>query len=458
VTLVGLALWSTRHVASTMQGLEGDGHRFGLIYTLAFLLLVWQLALCFREPVHRTTDEQQRALDCLRVAVLVPAYNEDAGALHAGLLSLLEQNRRPDHIVVVDDGSTKVDYSGLEAWFTDAAREAGIAARWVTKANGGKRSAQAAGVLATPDADIYLTVDSDALLDADALGEGLKPFADDRVQSVAGIVVALNNRYPWRAARPGSSRLGRLVRNACADLLCRTTDLWFVVGQLVDRSAMSTMGGVLVNSGPLALYRAAVIRDNLDGYLNESFFGRGVEFSDDSMLALYARHRGRTVQQPSAFAFTLMPETFDQHKRQYMRWMRGAFIRSWWRFRYLPMDTYAYWGHLLAWIQMTLSSVIFVALFVVWPIREAKYVSAWPILLAVPILIGYGQSLRYLNVRRSDQSVGSQVATFLLTPVATVYAFTGLRLMRWWAMLTPLKTGWGTRENVEVRLVQATDS
>jgi len=158
------------------------------------------------------------------------------------------------------------------------------------------------------------------------------------------------------------------------------------------------------------------------------------------------------VQQPSAFAFTLMPETFSQHKRQYMRWMRGAFIRSLWRFRYLPLNTYAYWGHLIAWVQMALSSVIFVALFILWPIQDQRYLAAWPYLLAVPVLIGYGQALRYMSVQRNDQSIWSQIATFLLSPVGTVYTFTALRLMRWWAMLTPLKTGWGTRATVEVRL------
>jgi hyaluronan synthase len=375
--------------------------------------------------------------------------------LTAGLRTLLHQTRRPNSIIVVDDGSTKVDYTHVEAWFVEAAEEVGIRVQWIRQANGGKRSAQATGVLATPEADIYLTVDSDALLDREALAEGMRPFADERIQSVAGIVVALNNRYSWKTDRPGSSAAGRLVKNVGADLLCRMTDLWFVVGQLVDRSAMSSMGGVLVNSGPLALYRAPVVRDNLDGYLNETFFGRRVEFSDDSMLALYARHRGRTVQQPSAFAFTLMPETFSQHKRQYMRWMRGAFIRSWWRFRYLPLHSYAYWGHLIAWVQMALSTVIFVALFIVWPVQDQRYLAAWPYLLAVPVLIGYGQALRYLSVQRNDQSIVSQLATFLLSPVATVYAFTALRLMRWWAMLTPLKTGWGTRENVEVRLANA---
>ncbi|WP_275561157.1 hypothetical protein [Streptomyces sp. 5-6(2022)] len=76
---------------------------------------------------------------------------------------------------------------------------------------------------------------------------------------------------------------------------------------MVDRSALSAMGSVLVNSGPLAAYRADVVRDNLDSYLNETFMGRPAMFSDDSLLTLYALLRGQTVQQPSAVAFTAMP-------------------------------------------------------------------------------------------------------------------------------------------------------
>ena len=46
-----------------------------------------------------------------------------------------------------------------------------------------------------------------------------------------------------------------------------------------DRSAMSSVGGVLVNSGALAFYRADLLRRHLDGYLNERFFGRRIEAS-----------------------------------------------------------------------------------------------------------------------------------------------------------------------------------
>jgi hyaluronan synthase len=48
-------------------------------------------------------------------------------------------------------------------------------------------------------------------------------------------------------------------------------------------------------SGPTAAYRAEVVRKHLGGYLRETFWGRGVELSDDSLLTLYAALEGRTA-------------------------------------------------------------------------------------------------------------------------------------------------------------------
>lgn len=418
-------VWALRHVVSTVQMLSGHTHRFGLIYTLAFVALVWQMVLCNLERTYKIAKPQQRQLDALNVTVNVPVYNEDEELLVRCLHSLLAQTRKPDHVHVVDDGS-KVDYERVRVRFLASAAVEGVRATWVRTPNRGKRHAQGETVRATPDADIYLTVDSDAILDPHAVAEGLKPFVDPRVQSVAGVVLAANNR-----------------RN----LLTRVTDLWFVVGQLVDRSALSTMGAVIVNSGPLALYRAEVIRDNLHSYLNETIVGRRVEFSDDSMLTIFALLKGKAVQQPSAFAFSAMPETLNHHVRQYLRWMRGATIRTVWRFKYLPMRSYAYWAHLVGWMQMLLATVIFVTLFVVQPVIDREIV---PSLLLIPVLIGYGQGLRYLTFRRSDESLSSQLLTFALSPIASLWAFFVLRPIRWYAMVTCMRTGWGTRSDVEV--------
>jgi len=429
LTLGAVSVWAFRHVASSISTWQGHGGRFATIYTLAFVILVWQVCLYSLERPKKVTPRQARQLDKLFCTVPVPLFNEAPEYIRACLESILAQSRRPQWVFVVDDGST-VDYTVIEAWFLTTARQAGVKATWLRTENGGKRQAQGHVVRATADVtDVYITVDSDANLATNAVEELLKPLADARAQSVAGIVLAENNRK---------------------NLLTRFTDLWFVTGQLVDRSAASTMGAVLVNSGVLAAYRAALVVDNLDGYLNESFFGRRIEFSDDSMLTIYALERGRCVQQPSAFAFTAMPETLSHHVRQMLRWDRGAFIRSWWRFKYLKLDGYAYWGHFFGWVQMALSSTIFLVLFVVWPVESLTFN---PLLLLIPVLVGYGQSLRYLSFRRTDEPAWSQLLTFALAPVATLWSFFVLRALRWYAIATCLKTGWGTRgDGVEVGL------
>jgi hyaluronan synthase len=385
------------------------------------------------ERTRRPSPRARRQLDAMHVAVLLPVYNEDPGYLRLGLESFLAQTRRPDSVHVVDDGSTSSDYAQIRGWWERAAAAAGITTTWERTPNGGKRRAQASGVAASPGADVYITVDSDSCLAPNAIEEILLPFTRARVQSVAGIVLATNHR---------------------ANLLTRVTDLWFTTGQLTDRSALSTMGAVLVNSGPLAAYRAAVVRDNLDSYLGETFLGRPVKFSDDSLLTLYALLRGRTVQQPSAMVFTALPEKWHHFSRMYMRWMRGSTIRSVWRMRYLPVTGYAYWAHLLRWFQVSLSTAVLGWLLIVEPLRYGHTPPAT--FLLVPFLIGSAQGLRYLGVIRSDERMRHRAVTWLMMPLAVIGSWTVLRAMRWYGVATCARTGWGTRQNgAEVALVGA---
>lgn len=422
IVLVGLAVWAVRHIERLVEARTGSSPIFTLVYATSFFMLAWQSVLYMLEKPYTTIMAQDALLARRRIVANVPVCNEDAEALEQCLVSMLNQSRKIDVIHVVVNGPNKVDYTQVKAW----ALKKGILWDWQEIA--GKRQAQATTVRKYLKAnDIFLTVDSDAYLDKLAVEEGIKPLADRRVMSVAGIVLTMNNRKK---------------------LLTRLSDLWFLTGQLVDRSAYSTMGSVLVNSGVLAFYRAHIVIDNLDSYTNETFFGRAVEFSDDSMLTIYALQQGRCVQQPTSFAFTLMPETFNHHIRQQLRWCRGAFIRSWWRFKYLPLNTYAFWGHLIGWVQLISSTALFVYLFVVVPVIQPQII---PYLLIVPLAIGYAQGLRYLTVWRSDESFGYRFKTFLMQPIATLYSFFVLRFVRWYAIFTCLKTGWGTRADVEVK-------
>jgi hyaluronan synthase len=428
VTIAALvALWGAGHVLWGASVVEGRGSTVAEVYILVFAVLAWQVALCLFDRSRRASPADAERLARLEVVIAVPCYNEDPRLLLRALLSMVRQTRPPSHVYLVDDGSDKADYTDVRREFLAAAHEMGVRASWERTVNRGKRHAQAVAVRATPDADIYVTVDSDATLDPRALAELLEAFADPRVQSSAGIVLAANNQV---------------------NLLTRITDLTYVTTFLSSRASLSLLGSVLVNSGALAAYRAPVIRDNLDVYLAETFFGRRISFSDDSLLTMLAMLRGKTVQRPGAFAFAMMPERLSHHARQYLRWMRGSFIRAWWRFRYLPLRSYAYWWHMLWWIL----NVVMIGLFVnvyVDGVADGRFRWAF---VVIPVLGAYVMNLRYLTVRRSDEPFWSRLLTWLLAPLAVAWQVTVMRAWRWYGALTWWKTGWGTRQDIEVGL------
>ncbi|WP_413754927.1 glycosyltransferase [Streptomyces sp. MMBL 11-3] len=437
IFVLGLAAaWAANHAVAAS---DWDAHatsRLTVVWLALFFVFMAQTFMYHFERPRRLTPRLSRQLDELHVSILVPVYNEDPGYLKLGLESFLRQTRLPDSVHIVDDGSTSSDYADVRGWWEQAAPVAGVATTWQRVPNGGKRHAQAHAVQVSSDADIYITCDSDSCFAPNAVAETLAPFARPRVQSVAGIVIATNNR---------------------ANLLARVTDLWFTTTQLVDRSGQSAVGAVMVNSGPLAAYRAGVVRDNLGSYLNETFMGRPVMFSDDSLLTLYAQQRGLTVQQPSAVVFTAMPEKWSHFSRMYLRWMRGSTIRSVWRMRYLSLARPAFWLHLLRWFQMFLVQMVTVWLLLVEPIAYRNLPPAS--MLWVPFLIGWAQGLRYLGIIRSDERIRSRALTWLLMPLAIILAWTALRWLRWYGIITCARTGWGTRQNgAEVSLTGAATS
>ena len=427
--LAVLAAWGAARVIAVLR--HQPVSRFAWLFLATLAFLVMQQGLAYLERPRRVNREQGRALNELNVVVSIPVFNEDPAALRACITSLLHQVRLPQVIHVVDDGSD-VDYKTVRVDMAVEALLRDVTLRWERKPNGGKRSAQALTFGTHPIADVFVTCDSDGILDSRALKELLKPLADPEVMSVAGIVHALNNRTTF---------------------LARITDLIWVTVQMTTRSAMSTLGSVLVNSGPLAAYRAEVIRGNLGGYTRETFMGNKVGFSDDSLLTLYAKVKGKTVQQPSAMVFCLMPDKLSHHLRQYLRWMRGSTIRSVWRVKYLPKTGIAYWMNLLTWFQFVLALLLFIVIVVINPLH---YQASWqviPWMFGVSILIGYLQGLRYLMYRRSDETTLQRVTTWLLSPVATLWAIFVLRHVRLYGMATCRRTGWGTRQaGVEVSL------
>jgi hyaluronan synthase len=429
VSALLIGFWVSRHTLAAQGGTVVAG-----AWMLFLASIVWHLALAWSARPATVTARQERALSKLFIAVSVPVYNEDPRTLRLVVCSLFAQTRLPDRVQIVDDGSTQYDYADVIAEARSlAAFYPQVEFAWTRTANGGKRHAQAIAFNDGGQADIFVTLDSDSVLDADAIQEGLKPFADPAVASVATTM---------------------LLYNAGRNILTRLTDLWMTTFQTFIKAAWSRLGCVLVNSGSLAFYRADVIRGALPAYTSETFFGQAVQFSDDSLLTLYAHLSGRTVQQPTSFVFTVMPEKIGHHLRQQLRWMRGSFIRAWWRFRYLPLRGIAFWEHLLMWVTFTLGTTLLAGAFITGPLLHARPPGLVTSLM--PLLLMYAAASPVLMMNRDDQRMSRQLVTFFCTPLVCLWMIIVLRPLRLYAMATCRHTGWGTRARIEVGPVEGT--
>jgi hyaluronan synthase len=287
--------------------------------------------------------------------------------------------------------------------------------------NRGKKFAQSVVFVNHPEADIFITVDSDTTLEQRAVEEGMKPFADPGIMSVAGVEENFNKDVNW---------------------LTRSVAVRNTYYQLTVWGTQSMFGDLLVNRGTFALYRAPVLREIVPAYVCESFLGRPVRLGDDAALTLFSQARGRTVQQLSAFSLPMHPERLSHHFRQWVRWARGAAVRNCWRLRYLSPRSYGFWWTLLVWYTTFLSAAVPVILLATWPQSER----IWEFTAVAAVSWTYLVSVRTLSVRRSSDSVWSRIGSLLLFPTGIAWAAIVLRPVRLYGMATFLKQRWTTRQ------------
>lgn len=420
--LGALTVWLGYRAAQDTGAITGHDHA-ALVWTVLMLALSHQTVIAWFDRPYTVTDEQARELARLFVEVSIPVYNESVEIVDRTLYALTVQTRPPQRVVLVDDGSD-VDYSVLRVFWVARFHELGIELVWHRQANAGKRHAQAVAFRAAGDG-VMVTLDSDTALTATALEEILKPFVDARVWSVAGV---------------------ELAANQTANILTRINGLRQVSWQMVQCAALNRVGGIMVNRGTFAAYRAQLVRETVDAYLAETFCGRPVKYSDDSLLTLYALGRGRAVQQSTAFQLSEYPDRLSHALRQWVRWMRGSTIRSIWRARYLRPGSYAWWINLINWWQLVVSTGAYAYVFLVLPVEGRTALSA----VAAAVAASYLANARTLLVARTDQDALAQLDTWLLSPLAWAWSLLVLRPVRFYATLTCANNGWGTRSAVEV--------
>ena len=266
------------------------------LFLASIVLGVGRLLIVSAGAVWQQQRAKSRSLlraDATRVAILVPAHNEEK-VIAQSIQSLKALNYPRFEIIIIDDGSADRT--------ADVAEEALLdfpGGKVLRKPNGGKASALNLALTQT-DADVIVAIDADTQLDPDALTWLIRHFSDPNVGAVAGSVEVGNPDC----------------------LITRFQAIEYTVSQNLDRRAFETMRGIIVVPGAIGAWRREAVL-NVGGYDQDTL-------AEDADLTIKLQRAGWTVlTEPRAIARTEAPDTVRLFLRQRFRWMFGMLQVAW---------------------------------------------------------------------------------------------------------------------------------
>jgi cellulose synthase/poly-beta-1,6-N-acetylglucosamine synthase-like glycosyltransferase len=267
------------------------------------------------------------------IGIVVPAYNE-AGTIVESVQSMLSLNYPEVELVVVNDGSTDETLDLLVENFDLEAVDAEIPVDVPTeeihgvyrstiyeellvvdKDNGGKSDALNAGVWLT-DKPLFCAVDSDTIIDRDALLQLVRPFLQRPETAVAsGGVVRVANQC---TIENGVVQSVALPKTGLPGLQVMEYLRAFYSGRL----GLNRINGLILISGAFGLFRTDTVRE-IGGYRHDT-----VTEDFDIVVRLHRymidEDRQYTVDFiPEPVAWTEVPSSRRVLGRQRRRWYRG---------------------------------------------------------------------------------------------------------------------------------------
>ena len=267
------------------------------------------------------------------IAVLAPAFNEAATCRESvrAMLAL----RYPQHeVIVINDGSKDDTLQILieEFHLYRSGRKPGgtlpskpIRAIYesrdplrlvvIDKENGGKADSLNAGINVAR-ADLVCAVDSDSLIEEDALLYVVQPFLEDETTIAAGGIIRVVNGCTVEGGRVTTV-------HAPTRMLPLFQAVEYLRAFLGGRVAFSFLNSLLIISGAFGLFsRKATI--DAGGYRTDTV-------GEDMELVVRLHRQWRSARRPYRIVFvsepvcwTEVPETFRVLQRQRNRWQRGT--------------------------------------------------------------------------------------------------------------------------------------
>lgn len=317
----------------------------GVINTI-YLLLMALSYFAFRfQPGRLTRTESDTVLRSPLVpaiSLIAPAYNERA-TICESVRAMLNLHYPKHEVIVVNDGSTDDTLQILIEEFhlyrssrtpsgtipTAPIRtiyEARTPIRLVVvdKENGGGKADALNAALNVARTPLVAALDSDSLIEGDALLSVVKPFLDDPHTLAAGGII--------RVANGCAIEYGRVTGVAApASSLPRFQVVEYLRAFLHGRTAFSFFNSMLLISGAFGVFRRDALL-SIGGY-DTTTVGEDMEI----VIRLHRRWRERRepyriVFVPDPVCWTQVPDSWKSLQIQRNRWQRGS-VESLWRHR-----------------------------------------------------------------------------------------------------------------------------
>jgi biofilm PGA synthesis N-glycosyltransferase PgaC len=219
-----------------------------------------------------------------KLTVVVPAYDE-AASIADTVRSLLNQTRKIDEIVVIDDFST--DNTG------EIARSLGVTVIRPPKNTGSKAGAQNFAMQQV-FSEFTMAIDADTVLAPDAIEKIMQAMEDPKVAAACGFVLPRHVKTVWER--------GRYIEYLFAFTFFKPIQDFYAKP--------------LVSSGCFSVYRTKILKAN-GGWSTRTM-------AEDMDLTWSFYQRGHGVRfVPEAISYPIEPHNYHFIAKQLKRWSHG---------------------------------------------------------------------------------------------------------------------------------------
>ena len=378
-------------------------------YTL--VMLAFQLLRTILWACYRPYPLAEGPLPSL--TVIIPAYNEGA-MVEKAIYSVAAADYPAERleIICIDDGSRDNTWLYIQR---AQKRYPHLVKAIRFPENRGKKAALYAG-FTRGRGEVFVTVDSDSVIEPDALRHLVAPLQQDaQIGAVAGNVKVFNRHQ---------SLIGKMqgVRFVNLDYL---------------RAAQSRYRTVICTPGSLSAYRRDALLPHLEAWLHQTFLGAPCPHSEDRALTNFILRGGYyTCYQRTAVVYTLVPETYKGVCNMYLRWERGNVRESAVQLGYL-FTRYRPKHRLLPIVEFFLAQLEYPLTLLFFALLLASVAVYPPLLFKLLALLGIGSLLNliyYLWLERDLEFVYGIIYSyyaFFLLPWIYPYAFVTVRDRHW---------------------------